>query len=77
MKKETLLKLLSQGPTTVVFTKKDGTTRTMQCTRKIELIPVDQRPKNSIQEENSDNIRVYDLEKNGWRSFNFSNILQD
>lgn len=77
MKKEVLLKVLSEGQTTVQFTKKDGTLRTMNCTRDPKLIPSEYHPKTSEDNatlESSDNIRVFDLENNGWRSFNFSSI---
>lgn len=77
MKKDVLLKILSEGQTTVTFTKKDGTVRVMNCTRDPKLIPSEYHPKTTEDNttlESSDNIRVFDLENNGWRSFNFSSI---
>lgn len=71
-----LLKLLAEGVTTVTFTKKDGTERVMKCTRNPNFIPTEFHPKTTTpsDEEVSDNIRVFDVEKLGWRSFNFSTV---
>ena len=77
MKKEVLLQMLAEGQTTIQFTKKDGTLRVMNCTRDPKLIPSGYHPKTSEDNtklESSDNIRVFDLENSGWRSFNFSSI---
>jgi hypothetical protein len=71
-----LLRLLAEGVTTVTFTKKDGTERVMKCTRNPSFIPMEFHPKNTTpsEEEVSDNIRAFDVEKLGWRSFNFSTV---
>jgi hypothetical protein len=77
MKKSELLKKLAEGTTTVTFTKKDGSDRVMVCTRAPSLIPAEFQPKTSETDETveaSDNIRVFDVEKQGWRSFNFASI---
>lgn len=39
---------LSEHVVTVNFTKKDGTDRTMRCTRRMDMIPVDKQPKPKI-----------------------------
>ena len=72
----------SQSKTlTVVFTKKDGSLRTMLCTKDIETIPTEHRPK---VKDGSDRpgkptpdhlLSVFDLEANGWRSFIIENVL--
>jgi hypothetical protein len=49
----------------------------MVCTRAPSLIPAEFQPKTSETDETveaSDNIRVFDVEKQGWRSFNFASI---
>lgn len=76
MTKAELLNELASKQVSISFTKKDGSNRTMLCTRSIELIPVEHLPKNEIQDvtEETDNIRVFDIEAQGWRSFNFSSI---
>lgn len=63
------------NPTTIVFTKKDGTERTMRCTRNPALIPEDKHPKNETKESGT-SIRVFDLDKNEWRSFVTENLIR-
>ena len=61
----------------VTFTKSDGTERVMKCT----LVP-DQLPKVEIKEdakprkESTTSMRVFDLEKNEWRSFTIKKVKQ-
>lgn len=55
--------------TSITFTKKDGTTRKMKCTRNIALVPEEFRPKGGDAEAGTGAIRAFDLEKNEWRSF--------
>ena len=73
--REWLIDLLADtnNPTTVTFTKKDGTERVMKCTRSLALIPEDQHPKNGAGDSDS-TLRVFDLDKNEWRSFIVENI---
>ena len=66
---------LSHGETiTVTFTKKDGTERTMLCTRNMNLIPEEQHPKGTGKPKSQWIITVFDLEKGEWRSFNESSV---
>ena len=68
-----LNEMLSRNIMNITFTKKDGTKRVMQCTRNFSAIPTDQHPKNgSI--ESSTTCRVFDVEKQEWRSFVYENI---
>lgn len=68
--------LQEQYPITVTFIKKDGTIRTMKCSKHLNNIPIDKVPaassNTSIKESTA--IRVFDIEKQDWRSFNFSSI---
>lgn len=74
--REWLIGLLSdKSPTTITFTKKDGTSRTMKCTRNVDMIPEDQRPKNG-NNDSPTTLRVFDLDKNEWRSFIIENITK-
>ena len=75
MEKSKLLESLSEGRVTVLFTKKNGTDRTMICTRNIDMIDEEYHPK-GIMIESDNNIRAFDLEKNGWRSFNFDTVKE-
>lgn len=71
---------LSEGVKTVTFTKKDGTTRVMKCTMNYGLIPETNQPKNKNESgtesslEETQLLKVYDLEVQGWRSFNFDQV---
>ena len=65
-------KILQKGKHTVNFTKKDGTSRDMVCTLDPKLIPDDKKPsddKKSTRKVSEEAMPVYDLEKEGWRSF--------
>jgi hypothetical protein len=75
--KNELLKNLAEGAVEVKFTKKDGTIRHMLCTRYPEIIPIEHHPKgvDQLVTEDTDNIRVFDIEANGWRSFNYSALI--
>lgn len=82
VKKETLMDeveiALNEGATvTVVFTKADGTERTMICTRNPDLIARTY----TAPEKKTDRVRgpsealsVFDLEKNDWRSFRLDSV---
>lgn len=77
MEKESLIKSLSEGVAKVTFLKKDGTYREMVCTRNPSLISAEHQPKNEKEiKENEDCIKVFDIEKQGWRSFNFSSVKE-
>jgi hypothetical protein len=62
----------------VVFTKKDGTERTMHATLVESRIPVEKQPKS--QKEGSETagsaIRVFDTEVEEWRSFRWDSITE-
>lgn len=78
---------LAYGPVTVVFTKKDGSERVMECTTNSSLVPVVEE---KVHTTNTDNpvdfpttkklneeiMSVYDLEVKGWRSFRWDSIKQ-
>lgn len=63
---------------TITFTKADGSERVMRCTKKLAAIPENRRPTPVVEEVHHDNdpqlFRVYDLEKDGWRSFYYTTI---
>lgn len=73
--REWLIALLQDetNPTIITFTKKDGTERVMRCTRSLSQIPEDQHPKNETNDSKT-SIRVFDLDKNEWRSFIAENV---
>lgn len=60
---------MKMGPMSVTFTKKDGTERVMNCTLQAELLPPQEIKESTTRKENTDTIRVFDLDKKEWRSF--------
>jgi WYL_2, Sm-like SH3 beta-barrel fold len=67
--------VLRQSDCVVNFIKVDGTEREMQCTLRRDALPSvvvkeDTKPK----KENKQNIAVWDLEKDQWRSFNVKSV---
>lgn len=78
--KYTLKETLRDGVFTVVFEKVDGTERKMQCTLNAELMPAqlltEQQNSAKIRNENDDLLSVWDVEKNGWRSFHISKVKE-
>lgn len=80
--KETLKNFLREHVLSVVFTKKDGSERVMECTLKPDLLPPHETNTDNpidfpatMRAENPDVIQVYDLENNGWRSFRVESVL--
>lgn len=79
---------LCEGIVEVKFTKKDGTERTMNCTKVEHLIPEAKRPKakevvvndilqlveSKVKERPLQLITVFDVDKQEWRSFNYTTV---
>lgn len=64
---------LKEGVVEVVFTKADGSTRTMKCTKKEDVLP----PSDETGEprlENQDICIVWDVEKDDWRTFRWDRV---
>jgi hypothetical protein len=70
---------LKQGTVTVVFTKKDGTERVMECTTNPTFImfkdPAILESK-STRKVSEDIMPVFDLKADGWKSFRWDSIKQ-
>lgn len=75
--KETLRNMLKDQVLNVTFLKKDGTERTMKCTLKNDLLPAQEDLENAVQKKkpSDENIAVWDLDKEAWRSFRFDSII--
>jgi hypothetical protein len=80
-----LRSLLQTGPITVVFTKADGTDREMRCTLSHDLLPAVPTPNKAVEPETVQeskprkapdvhSLRVFDLDKQEWRSFRFERL---
>lgn len=58
----------------ITFTKSDGTDREMRCTLVESAIPAEKLPKNTGRSTTETNQRVFDLEKQEWRSFKWESV---
>jgi hypothetical protein len=81
---------IAYGPTTVIFTKKDGTERVMLCTTNVDLVPlveekvhvtntdnpVDFPTPKREKKVNEDVMPVYDLDSKAWKSFRWDSVKQ-
>jgi hypothetical protein len=81
---------LAYGPVTVVFTKKDGSDRVMECTTNLSLVPlveekvhitntdnpIDFPAPKKEKKVNEEVMPVYDLEAKAWKSFRWDSIKQ-
>jgi hypothetical protein len=72
--------LKSEIPLVVTFEKTDGEIREMTCTTNLNQIPPSEWPDKKLTEhlDNSEltTYRVYDLQKQGWRSFRLDSIIR-
>jgi len=72
-----LKSMLSVTEAKITFTKVDGTERVMKCTLESTKLPVvelkeDAKPRKETTSTKA--LRVFDIEKNEWRSFTIKNI---
>ena len=75
---DNLRSTLRKNKVEVTFTKLNGDERVMTCTTNADLIPPSAWPQEStLEEENSSHkrqVRVYDVNAQGWRSFIFDRV---
>ena len=70
-----LKEMLGQYAFQLTFTKKDGTERTMNATRKLDRIPSDKHPHGDNDRiENESVLPVFDLDIGEWRSFRVESL---
>ena len=69
--RDRIVRDLRLGNVEVQFTKKDGTERKMLCT--LINIPAEHQPKSET-EYAENTLRVFDVEKQGWRSFRLDSV---
>lgn len=58
----------------ITFTKSDGTVRELKCTLAESRIPTDKLPKGTGRETSDETQRVFDVEKQQWRSFRWDSV---
>jgi hypothetical protein len=69
--------ILTVTEVTVTFTKVDGTERVMRCTLETNKLPpvvIKEDAKPRKQSDTTKALRVFDVEKQEWRSFTIKNI---
>ena len=73
-----LKEMLHNGVVSIVFEKADGTIREMNCTLNPTEMPpqllTEQQNAARVRNENPDLLAVWDVDANGWRSFNVSKV---
>ena len=72
-----LIDLLRHNVVTVTFTKVNGEERIMKCTLQPNFIPNASTQNGELVVEGkstSNNIAVWDINANGWRSFRVTNV---
>lgn len=74
MRRDRLVKLLTENEALVKFEKKDGGRRTMRCTLNASKLPRSERKKLDRLPTTPGLLTVFDTEKNDWRSFYLNNI---
>lgn len=73
--REWLKSHLKMAPMVIVFTKKDGTEREMNCTLAEAVIVPHEKTTDRVKEENLDTLSVWDLDKEAWRSFRLDSVI--
>jgi hypothetical protein len=80
LKRQEILNALKTSKVHVQFKKvKDGEIRNMYCTLNADFIPEEHLPKTPLSESNAPNtevIRAYDMEVEGWRSFRLDSLIE-
>lgn len=74
MKRSEMIKMLQDQVCIVKFTKVDGELREMACTLNDNAIPDSMKPKNATSTYSEDLIKVFDVNKAGWRSFKVDSV---
>jgi hypothetical protein len=72
--KAQVLGYLNNQECDLTFEKVDGSVRHMRATRNVDMIDEQFHPKNASQDE-SNFIRVFDLEKKAWRGFQLDRLI--
>lgn len=70
-----LAEALREGIVTVKFIKTDGTERDMKCTLQESLIKPYEKKTTREKTVNDELFSVWDVEKEGWRSFRFDSVI--
>ena len=66
---------LHSGVVKIIFTKKDGTERTLYATTKMDVIPSEKHPVGTNRVLSDEVCRCFDIEKDEWRSFIWDSVI--
>lgn len=66
--------LLHKNVCEIVFTKVDGTDRTMRCTLLEQYLPPSANNETSTKKSNPNTLVVWDVDSRGWRSFRTASL---
>ena len=70
---------LSKSVAKVVFIKSDGTVRMMNCTLMADYVPMvirEEQVAHVPRKQNDEVLAVWDLDNQGWRSFNVNSVIE-
>lgn len=73
---DTIENALKERVVHVTFEKRDGSERKMTCTLNLDRIPTDKHPSGARTYDHSVVRRVFDLNKEDWRSINKNRVLK-
>ena len=73
MNRDEIVETLKNGIATVIFTKVDGSTRTMNCTLNARYLPESAESAEGKGKSTS-TVSVWDTDKNAWRSFRVDSV---
>lgn len=82
MNKQDLITKLFENIVTVEFTKVNGDFRKMKCTLQKDFLPeaLSKEPEDLVwddkKEKSREQLAVWDIEANGWRSFRWDNLKE-
>jgi hypothetical protein len=74
MNRSEMIEMLRDRVCVVKFTKVDGEVREMACTLNENAIPESMKPKNATTSYSEEVIKVFDVNKTGWRSFKVDSV---
>lgn len=69
-----LKKMLKAGKVCVIFTKVNGSERTMNCTLSESIVPQVPNTETKHKKQNEEVCPVWDVDLNAWRSFRFDSV---
>jgi len=75
LSKTNIMNMLKNNIVNVKFTKTDGSERDMKCTLMEAFIKPHEKKTDREKKVNEDIVSVWDVDKEGWRSFRYDSII--